>query len=52
MDIYAVRVKSELDTDSRIVFGDGNIKANIVLVGEAPGEKEEKTLCMGCREES
>lgn len=41
--LYTERVKNELDMDSRVVFGDGSTKANIVLVGEAPGEKEEQT---------
>jgi DNA polymerase len=40
---YEAIVRKELQTDSRIVFGDGNERAEIVLVGEAPGEKEEET---------
>lgn len=40
---YKEIVNEELKSDQNIVFGEGNIKAEVVLVGEAPGEKEEKT---------
>jgi uracil-DNA glycosylase len=43
MLLYTERVRNELHSDSRVVFGDGNPNAKIVLVGEAPGEKEEQT---------
>lgn len=40
---YTEIVRKELNTDQRVVFGDGNENARIVLIGEAPGEKEEET---------
>jgi DNA polymerase len=43
IEAYTDRVRNELKSDSRVVFGDGNVNANIVLIGEAPGEKEEQT---------
>lgn len=39
---YKEIIKRELGIDSKVVFGDGNTSARIVLVGEAPGEKEEE----------
>lgn len=42
-DEYITIIKKELGVDSRVVFGDGNENASIVLIGEAPGEKEEET---------
>lgn len=40
---YIKRVRNELKSDARVVFGDGNLNSNIVLIGEALGEKEEAT---------
>lgn len=40
---YKKIVSEELGSDQNIVFGGGNIKGEVVLVGEAPGEKEEET---------
>jgi DNA polymerase len=40
---YEAIIRKELQRDSRVVFGEGNVNAEIVLVGEAPGEKEEET---------
>lgn len=40
---YKKIVVEELGSDQNIVFGEGNIKAEVVLIGEAPGEKEEET---------
>lgn len=42
-DKYKKIVTEELGLDQNIVFGEGNIKAEVVLIGEAPGEKEEET---------
>jgi DNA polymerase len=42
-DNYEAIIRKELQRDSRVVFGEGNVNAEIVLVGEAPGEKEEET---------
>jgi uracil-DNA glycosylase len=39
---YINRVKIKLKSDAKVVFGDGNIDADIVLIGEALGEKEEE----------
>jgi DNA polymerase len=41
-DDYIEIVKNKLNSQSRVVFGGGNVNASIVLVGEAPGEKEEQ----------
>lgn len=35
-------VRNELKSDSRVVFGEGKEHAQILLIGEAPGENEEK----------
>jgi uracil-DNA glycosylase len=40
---YTKRVRNDLKSDARVVFGDGNLNAKIVLIGEALGEKEEST---------
>lgn len=40
---YKKIVIEELGSDQNIVFGGGNIHGEIVLVGEAPGQKEEET---------
>lgn len=40
---YKKIVSEELGLDQNVVFGEGNTKAEVVLIGEAPGEKEEKT---------
>lgn len=40
---YKKIVNEELGLDQNIVFGEGNTKADVVLIGEAPGEKEEET---------
>lgn len=40
---YKKLVKEELESDQNIVFGEGNINGGVVLIGEAPGEKEEET---------
>lgn len=40
---YISIIRDELGVDSRVVFGEGNENASIVLIGEAPGEKEEET---------
>lgn len=40
---YKKIINEELGSYQNIVFGDGNIKAEVVLIGEAPGEKEEET---------
>jgi DNA polymerase len=40
---YKKIVNEELGSDQNIVFGEGNIRAEVVLIGEAPGEKEEET---------
>ncbi|MDF2675256.1 MAG: uracil-DNA glycosylase [Clostridiales bacterium] len=40
---YKKIVNEELGSDQNIVFGEGNIEAEVVLIGEAPGEKEEET---------
>lgn len=42
-DRYAKIMESEFNIEPRVVFGDGNINADIMLIGEAPGEKEEET---------
>lgn len=42
-DRYAKIMESEFNIETRVVFGDGNINADIMLIGEAPGEKEEET---------
>lgn len=42
-DKYIQIIKNEFNIEPRVVFGDGNINANIMLIGEAPGEKEEET---------
>lgn len=38
---YELIIKNQLKSDAKVVFGDGNTDARIMLVGEAPGEKEE-----------
>lgn len=40
---YIEIIKNGLNIEPKVVFGDGNVNADIVLVGEAPGEKEEET---------
>lgn len=40
---YRKIVREELKSDQNIVFGEGNLNADVVLIGEAPGEKEEET---------
>jgi uracil-DNA glycosylase len=40
---YKDIILKELDTEARVVFGEGNPSAKIVLIGEAPGKKEEET---------
>ncbi|TDT45644.1 uracil-DNA glycosylase [Fonticella tunisiensis] len=40
--IYEEIAKDVLKSDSKVVFGDGNEDAEIMLIGEAPGEKEEQ----------
>lgn len=40
---YERIIIKELGTGIKVVFGEGNINARIVLIGEAPGEKEEET---------
>ena len=41
-DELAALVKSELKADGeRLVFGEGPLRARVMLIGEAPGEKEE-----------
>jgi uracil-DNA glycosylase len=40
---YKDIILKELDTEARVVFGDGNPNAKVVLIGEAPGKKEEET---------
>lgn len=40
---YKKIVNEELVSNQNIVFGEGNIEAEVVLIGEAPGEKEEET---------
>lgn len=35
-------ITSNLKTNCQLVFGDGNLNSPIVIVGEAPGEEEEK----------
>lgn len=42
-DKYKKIVTEELGSDQNIVFGEGNINGEVVLIGEAPGEKEEET---------
>jgi uracil-DNA glycosylase len=39
---YVKKVETELESDAKVVFGDGNLDAKVVLVGEALGEKEEE----------
>lgn len=40
---YIKIVRTELNSDEKVVFGAGNEKAEVVLIGEALGEKEEET---------
>jgi uracil-DNA glycosylase len=40
---YKDIILKELKSEDRIVFGDGNPNAKVVLIGEAPGKKEEET---------
>lgn len=40
---YKQIIREKLGVNSRIVFGGGNENAKVVLIGEAPGEKEEET---------
>lgn len=42
-DEYTQIARNVLKSDSNIVWGEGNQNASIVLVGEAPGQKEEET---------
>lgn len=39
---YINKVKTELQSDAKVVFGDGDLDAKVVLIGEALGEKEEE----------
>lgn len=38
---YEFIIKNQLKSDAKVVFGEGNTDARIMLIGEAPGEKEE-----------
>jgi len=39
---YSNKIKAIYGEDTKIVYGDGNIKADIMLIGEAPGRFEEE----------
>lgn len=40
---YIDIIREKLNIDPVVVFGEGNLDAKIVLIGEAPGKKEEET---------
>lgn len=39
---YSEKIKNALGNDVKVVFGEGNNNANIMLIGEAPGRYEEE----------
>lgn len=39
---YMQLVKNRLGENYKVVFGEGSINAKIMLIGEAPGEREEE----------
>lgn len=41
-DIYIDIAVNKLKTDSSVVFGEGKTEAELVLIGEAPGEMEDR----------
>lgn len=40
---YEEIIRNKFKSDSRMVFGEGPIKAKVMLIGEAPGKNEEET---------
>ena len=39
---YIKLIEEELKVNSKVVFGEGNENADVILIGEAPGKMEEE----------
>lgn len=39
---YENIVRNKFNSEARVVFGDGNVQAKVILIGEAPGKTEEE----------